>query len=211
MAALRPAATASWRRRLSRLVSRDWSRPHWRVIYYHAVLSEQRSRFLDQLDALSEHFTWCSVSEGVDGLVLNTLDRPRLSLTFDDADQTVYKVVLPELARYGVRACIYVVPQYVEQGRSYRDPHPRPIMTWRQLREWIAAGHEVGSHTHTHANARSARWLPAARSRMEQGHHRRQAGGRGAALCLSWGNTAGPQQRLRSLGCYESVATTHRA
>lgn len=193
------------------LLSTSWSRPHWRVIYYHAVLPEQRARFIEHLDWCSERFAWCSVSEGVGGLCSGQLSGPRLSLTFDDADASVYEL-LPSLSRFGIQACIYVVPTYVARGVSYRDARPRPIMNWSQLREWLAAGHEVGSHTFSHANSplctpeRLRQELLWSKAAIEDA-----LGIPVVHFAYPWGqHSAWTLALLKELGCYRSAATTHR-
>lgn len=192
-------------------MSPHWSRPHWRVIYYHAVLPEQRARFAEHLAWCSERFTWCTLSAGVEGLKSGLLDRPQMSLTFDDADASVSEL-LPILEEFGIHACIYVVPTYVERGESFRDPRPRPIMTWTQLREWLAAGHEIGSHTYSHANSplctpeRLRQELLWSKVALEDA-----LGVPVTHFAYPWGqHSTCTLDLLKELGCYRSAATTHR-
>jgi peptidoglycan/xylan/chitin deacetylase (PgdA/CDA1 family) len=86
---------------------------------------------------------WACASDGFAG--------PTLSVTVDDADITAYDNVLPTLADLNVKGFLYVTTDYVTRGLTYRDKAPRAAMTWRQIAEWAAAGHGVGSHTVTHA------------------------------------------------------------
>jgi peptidoglycan/xylan/chitin deacetylase (PgdA/CDA1 family) len=62
-------------------------------------------------------------------------------LTFDDGLASDYEEVFPVLAELGLRATFFVVPTFVETPG---------YVTWAQLREMVAAGMEVGSHSLTH-------------------------------------------------------------
>ena len=132
-----------------------WRRPHWRILCYHSVTPEDADGLraqIEQFQALG--FSFCRVSEGVAAMATNTLDRPWLTITFDDADRSTHQVAMPILLRAQVPACVFVVPDYVRRGTTYRDDAPRPAMGWSELREWLAAGLEVGSHSLTHAPMR---------------------------------------------------------
>lgn len=71
-----------------------------------------------------------------------SLDRPSLALTFDDGPSESTAELLTILESYGVRATFF------QCGRNVRR---LPAVT----REVVAAGHEVGNHTDSHA----ALWL----------------------------------------------------
>lgn len=62
-------------------------------------------------------------------------------LTFDDGAASDYEVVFPILRELGLRATFFVVPTLVDTPGH---------VTWAQLREMVAAGMEVGSHSMTH-------------------------------------------------------------
>jgi peptidoglycan/xylan/chitin deacetylase (PgdA/CDA1 family) len=61
--------------------------------------------------------------------------------TFDDGLASDYEEVFPVLCEIGLRATFFVVPTFVETPG---------YVTWAQLREMVAAGMEVGSHSLTH-------------------------------------------------------------
>jgi peptidoglycan/xylan/chitin deacetylase (PgdA/CDA1 family) len=63
------------------------------------------------------------------------------SLTFDDGAASDYTVTFPILRELGLRATFFVVPTLVDAAG---------YVTWAQLREMVAAGMEVGSHSLTH-------------------------------------------------------------
>ena len=70
------------------------------------------------------------------------LGEPFYSLTFDDGLASDYTEAFPVLAELGLRATFFVVPMFV--GTT-------GYVTWGQLREMVAAGMEVGSHSLTHS------------------------------------------------------------
>jgi peptidoglycan/xylan/chitin deacetylase (PgdA/CDA1 family) len=100
--------------------------------------------------ATSEHFT------------PNTL-----TITFDDGFTSVLQHGLPVLQAHQARAIQFVVAGLVGKKNQW-DAHKRdsiePLMDWFQLREWLAAGMEIGSHSLTHPNLKK---LKAAEAREE--------------------------------------------
>ena len=63
------------------------------------------------------------------------------SLTFDDGHASDYTEAFPVLQELGLRATFFVVPTLVGTPG---------YVTWNQLREMVAAGMEIGSHSLTH-------------------------------------------------------------
>ena len=63
------------------------------------------------------------------------------AITFDDGAESDYGVAFPILRELGLRATFFVVPTLV--GTS-------GYVGWAELREMVAAGMEVGSHSLTH-------------------------------------------------------------
>jgi peptidoglycan/xylan/chitin deacetylase (PgdA/CDA1 family) len=63
------------------------------------------------------------------------------ALTFDDGAASDYEVAFPILRELGLRATFFVVPTFVDTPG---------YVTWAQLREMVAAGMEIGSHSLTH-------------------------------------------------------------
>lgn len=139
---------------IARCTSGNWRLPHWRVVCVHAVQLSERDRFRRILTWLSQNFKFCSMGRGLAFVKGDeALSVPSVTVTFDDADRSVYDVAMPLLDEFGIKACLYVVADYIHTGRTYRDEMPAPAMNLQQLRTWAAAGHEVGSHTFTHAPA----------------------------------------------------------
>jgi peptidoglycan/xylan/chitin deacetylase (PgdA/CDA1 family) len=79
-----------------------------------------------------------------------------VGLTFDDGYTDFLEHAVPVLERHGMTATLYVVAGRMD-GTNEWDSGPRlPIMGPDQVRAVAAAGHEVGSHTMTHARLAGA-------------------------------------------------------
>jgi peptidoglycan/xylan/chitin deacetylase (PgdA/CDA1 family) len=68
-------------------------------------------------------------------------ERPAVALTFDDGWKDILAVGLPELARRGWPATIFVPSSFLDR---------RPFITRVELREVAAMGFAIGNHTRTH-------------------------------------------------------------
>src|SRR6185503_7391620 len=75
------------------------------------------------------------------GTVPGELGGAFYALTFDDGAASDYEITFPILTELGLRATFFVVPTLVETPGH---------VTWAQLREMVAAGMEIGSHSLTH-------------------------------------------------------------
>ena len=87
----------------------------------------------------------------------------RFVVTFDDGYVDTLEHAAPILARHGFTAIQYLVADRIG-GRNEWDvaegERPSDLMNDTQVREWLAAGHAIGSHTCTHP--RLTRLAPAA-------------------------------------------------
>jgi peptidoglycan/xylan/chitin deacetylase (PgdA/CDA1 family) len=68
------------------------------------------------------------------------LNRPMLSITFDDGWEDNYTTVLPRLKKYNLKSTQFYATMYIQSGKEY------------QIKAFKDAGHEIGSHTITHAD-----------------------------------------------------------
>ncbi|MCG7537586.1 polysaccharide deacetylase family protein [Pseudoalteromonas sp. OOF1S-7] len=81
--------------------------------------------------------------------------RYAVSLTFDDARESQLDVGVPILEKLGVKATFYVMSAPVSARLS----------DWRKV---VAAGHELGNHTHSHLCTGNFAWLRAQNKGLEQ-------------------------------------------
>jgi peptidoglycan/xylan/chitin deacetylase (PgdA/CDA1 family) len=124
------------------------------------------SRFGEQLGLLSSH--------GYTGATLDTVpavkdNRARqVVITFDDGAASVFTNALETLARHGFRAIQFIVAGLIGKRNDWdiaKGEAPDLMMDESQIREWLAAGHEIGSHTSTHPNLKRLS-LPRAREEI---------------------------------------------
>jgi peptidoglycan/xylan/chitin deacetylase (PgdA/CDA1 family) len=77
-----------------------------------------------------------------------------VALTFDDGYQDVFEHAVPLLRKYGFTATCFAVSDTLGDHNRWDADFVgarKPVMTRDDLRRWIDAGFEVGSHSHTHA------------------------------------------------------------
>jgi peptidoglycan/xylan/chitin deacetylase (PgdA/CDA1 family) len=102
-----------------------------------------------------------------------------LVMTFDDAQEDVYRFAFPILKELGFSATVFAVTDYVGKAKwldpdtyiwSDCQPHPRALhyrfMDWDQVGALHAKGFEVGAHSCTHPQLTE---LPKARVQEEVG------------------------------------------
>lgn len=112
-----------------------------------------------------------------------------VGLTFDDGYADFVEHAVPVLARHGMTATLYVVAGLLGGDNAWDDGPRLDLLDADGVRAVAAAGHEVGSHTLTHADLRGA---DPATLRREVGDSRRvledvlQAQVRG--FCYPWGH-----------------------
>ena len=74
-------------------------------------------------------------------------------LTFDDGFESVYTIAFPILKQLGFGATLFVCPDYIGRDRvpgGNRGTRSAPCLSWPQLKEMMAYGITVGSHTNSH-------------------------------------------------------------
>jgi peptidoglycan/xylan/chitin deacetylase (PgdA/CDA1 family) len=80
---------------------------------------------------------------------------PRIAITFDDGFVSALREGLPVLARHNARAIQFIVAGLVGKQNEWdiekRDV-AEPLMSEAQIKEWLAAGHQIGSHSVKHRN-----------------------------------------------------------
>ena len=139
------ATVEAWYRRRAAAVTAASS---WTVLTFHEVAD--RARFAALLDLVRIAFEPVPLADGR----RQRRERPRrarlLTITFDDADQSVFSHALPELQARAIRATVFVCTRFVRQGHRDVSTGRYPVMSWAQLMEWANAGYDVGAHTVNH-------------------------------------------------------------
>jgi peptidoglycan/xylan/chitin deacetylase (PgdA/CDA1 family) len=76
----------------------------------------------------------------------------KLLITFDDGFDNFYTRALPVLEEYGFKATLFPVAGYLGKTSSWDVLPPFRHLSSKELRAISSLGHEIGSHTMTHAD-----------------------------------------------------------
>jgi peptidoglycan/xylan/chitin deacetylase (PgdA/CDA1 family) len=156
--------------------SRQTFRQGLPILMYHKIqcpsardkikfLNVPPAYFYTQVRELSEAgYTSVSLSE----LPSNGLLHPQqIVITFDDGYRTILTNGLPVLQKYRFKSIAFLVSGCLGQTNVWdRGPgfHEDRLMSQTEVREWLAAGQEIGAHTVSHPHLSR---LPIARAREE--------------------------------------------
>jgi peptidoglycan/xylan/chitin deacetylase (PgdA/CDA1 family) len=80
-------------------------------------------------------------------------EEPCVFLTIDDGYRDVLENALPLLQQHRFRAILFLVPDLLGRTSEWQQRAgdiPEPLMDEAQVRDWLAAGQEIGSHTRSH-------------------------------------------------------------
>lgn len=131
------------------------------VLVYHSLgtpppgtrdpfLYVSAERFAAQLAALR--------SAGLRSATLDGIAQPAadaVAITFDDGSRNVLEHALGPLTMHGFTATEFIVAGLIGGRNEWDARHgdaPVPLMDAAQIRDWLAAGHAIGSHSLTHRN-----------------------------------------------------------
>lgn len=74
-------------------------------------------------------------------------------ITFDDGSRSVFQLACRSLSEFGVSAIQYLVVDLIggkNRWDTVKGEIEDALMNETEIREWLAAGHEIGAHTLTH-------------------------------------------------------------
>jgi len=78
--------------------------------------------------------------------------RNSIVMTFDDGFETFYSNALPLCERHGIKTTVFPVAGFLGKSSSWDALPQQSHLTKNQIIEISSLGHEIGSHTLTHAN-----------------------------------------------------------
>jgi peptidoglycan/xylan/chitin deacetylase (PgdA/CDA1 family) len=124
-----------------------------------------RRRFRQQMEALDASGLPClTMGETLDAV---RAGRAGYCVTFDDGFCNVFDHALPVLSARGLRSIQFIVAGLIGRDdawdRAIGEP-AQPLMDDAQIRDWLAAGQEIGAHTLTHPRLTQ---IPPERARAE--------------------------------------------
>jgi peptidoglycan/xylan/chitin deacetylase (PgdA/CDA1 family) len=132
------------------------------ILMYHKIAPRPRqvrlkglyvtpAAFVRQVAELSQAgYAACTLAEAC----ANGQPSPRVALTFDDGFRNVFQNALAPLAHCRMRALQFLVAQYIGKLNEWdlrEGEAPELLMDAAQVRDWLGAGHAIGSHSLTHA------------------------------------------------------------
>jgi peptidoglycan/xylan/chitin deacetylase (PgdA/CDA1 family) len=138
------------------------------IVTYHRVRDDMpeegmtcsSARFEKFCEFFRAHFKVVPLAEQVAGCSAGKDMGGTLSITFDDGYRDNFEVAAPILRKLGLPATFFVTTGFI--GTNSVAPWDRELprqpgwMDWDQLRELVAQGFEIGSHTDTHINLGTA-------------------------------------------------------
>ena len=160
----------------------SWQRDRWMfdggvaVLMYHKISATPLStnwaglyvapkRFARQMDELTAAglppVPYDKLMRAVDA------DAAGFCVSFDDGFRNVFEHALPILQARSLRAIQFIVADRIGGEDEWDHPIGEPpmrLMDEAQIRDWLAAGHVIGSHTLTHPRLTT---LPRERARAE--------------------------------------------
>jgi peptidoglycan/xylan/chitin deacetylase (PgdA/CDA1 family) len=111
-------------------------------------------RFVRQLEELHQAgFASCLPAQANAKARSNAASNRRVVLSFDDGFRNVFQNALEPLAQRQFHGIQFLVSNCIGKLNEWdlRDGEvPEPLMDAAQVREWLQAGHRIGSHSLTH-------------------------------------------------------------
>ncbi len=110
--------------------------------------------FESQINYLSQkNYYSISLARYIRGDYQSNPEQCPIIITFDDADESVYRYAFPILKSYGFKATLFVISDYVGKINTW-DANLGKIysrhLNWEQIIKLSNEGWEIGSHTATH-------------------------------------------------------------
>ncbi len=133
------------------------STPRVHFPYLHAVPEHEEGRFRSLLEWLARTHTFIGYSEAVDRVLTGRVDKPYVAFSFDDGFASNVRTARL-LEEYDATGCFFVVTDFLgiptlSEAREffgYVQAIDEPAMTWSEVEDLKARGHEIGNHTRTH-------------------------------------------------------------
>ncbi len=127
-------------------------------LLFHSVLPNPQMNMSHYSTIRFKEFLQCLNKNGYRTLTLSQADQlkhndeKKCLITFDDGMECVYTQVLPLLKEFNLHSTIFCIAGFSGQTSSWDIFSGQKHLSKQQIRELCDCGHEIGSHTLTHAN-----------------------------------------------------------
>jgi peptidoglycan/xylan/chitin deacetylase (PgdA/CDA1 family) len=136
----------------------------------------------------------------------------RIFLTFDDGFRDVFENALPVLSKYRFQAILFLVSDLLGKTNEWQQRAGdivEPLMNDAQVKDWLAAGQQIGAHTKTHPRLTQ---IPLEEAREEITASKKSLEDRFGFpikhFCYPYGDWNEPIRDLVSAAGYQTACTT---
>jgi peptidoglycan/xylan/chitin deacetylase (PgdA/CDA1 family) len=131
------------------------------ILNLHHVFEDEEEAFRHLLEKLIQTgHRFVGYSEAVERIWRGELDAPYITFSFDDGLKSCLRAAAI-MEPFGAKACLFLSvamigetnPQKIAAfcAANYKMP-PTEFLSWDDVEMLMTSGHEIGSHTMTHAN-----------------------------------------------------------
>ncbi|MDA2936700.1 polysaccharide deacetylase family protein [Acidobacteria bacterium AH-259-A15] len=112
------------------------------------------------MQRLSQEHVFISYSEAVDRIRNGTIDRPYLSLSFDDGFKSGLRAA-EIMKQLGIKGCFFLCSSMIGETDHERIEEfcakrllvsPNEFLSWDEVEQLLEQGNEIGCHTANHPN-----------------------------------------------------------
>jgi peptidoglycan/xylan/chitin deacetylase (PgdA/CDA1 family) len=136
-------------------------RPRIQILNLHHVFEDEEDSFRQLLTRLAQTgHRFIGYSEAVERIWRGEFDAPYITFSFDDGLKSSLRAA-DIMAQFGAKACLFLSVSMIGEtnphkvaafcAENYKMP-PTEFLSWDDVETLVASGHEIGSHTMTHAN-----------------------------------------------------------
>lgn len=132
--------------------------PRVHFIYLHHVFEDERDPFRELLGRLSHDHTFISHSEAVKRLLDGNIDKPYVTVSFDDGLKNCLDAA-KIMNDFGSKGCFFIPLAMVGETDYHKikafcaekiNLPPTEFLSWDDLETLLKDGHEIGGHTVSH-------------------------------------------------------------